>query len=216
MNFKSLIAVTITAAFLFGCQSTNVKRNDKYKEPVQASSSNPAFIFPVSLHGVPGNDQEVGLAITGGVASKYGASVISGQQLYSMVGNLSWTLGENMRRNVNNGNYELSGWYANRTAKYLQVSMDKLTNALTKSGVIKDPNFKFENVIVLHVDSTGGISVPGVARVTAFGGLLNVKNLEVISYIEKDLTLVNDSATILAQMPVEMNSIVEELVAKAP
>ena len=25
MNFKSLIAVTITAAFLFGCQSTNVK-----------------------------------------------------------------------------------------------------------------------------------------------------------------------------------------------
>jgi hypothetical protein len=89
--------------------------------------------------------------------------------------------------------------------------MSKLTKALKASGVIKDENFTFENVIVLHVDSTGGISVPGVKRVSAFGGIINVKKLEVVSYIEKELVLANDHDSILAQMPLEMNAIVAEL-----
>ncbi|MBE0378099.1 hypothetical protein [Pseudoalteromonas prydzensis] len=139
---KTVATISLAATLaLTGCVSTELKTNDKYDLPVEFSTTNPAMIFPVSLHGVPGNDSEVGLAI-------------------------------------------------------------------------KDKNFSFENVIVLHVDSTGGIPVPGVRRVTAFGGIINVKNLEVISYIEKDLVLGNDQDAILAQMPLEMNAIVEELTGK--
>ena len=211
---KTVATISLAASLvLTGCVSTELKTNDKYELPVEFSTTNPAMIFPVSLHGVPGNDTEVGLAITAGVAGKYGASVISAQQLYSVVGNLSWTLGESIRRGANKGDYQIN-YYGEQLATDLQYSMDKLTKALKSSGAIKDKNFSFENVIVLHVDSTGGIPVPGVRRVTAFGGIINVKNLEVISYIEKDLVLGNDQDAILAQMPLEMNAIVEELTGK--
>ncbi|TMN60093.1 hypothetical protein CWB85_22540, partial [Pseudoalteromonas sp. S1727] len=52
--------------------------------------------------------------------------------------------------------------------------------------------------------------VPGVRLVTAYGGNINVKNIEVISYIEKDHVLGNDQDAIMAQMPQEINAIVEE------
>lgn len=208
---KLLTTITLTASIaLTGCVSTELKTNDKYDLPITFSVNNPALIFPVSLHGVPGNNTEVGLAITAGVAAKYGASVISAQQLYSTVGNLSWTLGESIRRGANKGDYQINT-YGQQIATDLQYSMGKLTKALKASRVIKDENFTFENVIVLHVDSTGGISVPGVKRVTAFGGIINVKNLEVVSYIEKELVLANDHDSVLAQMPLEMNEIVAEL-----
>lgn len=211
---KLLTTVTLSATLvLTGCMSTELKTNDKYELPIAISTNNPALIFPVSLHGVPGNSTEVGLAITAGVAGKYGASVISAQQLYSVVGNLSWTLGESMRRGANKGDYKIN-YYGEKIATDLQYSMDKLTKALKSSGIIDDKNFSFENVIVLHVDSSGGIPVPGVRRVTAFGGIINVKDLEVVSYIEKDLVLANDNDSILAQMPLEMNAIVEELIGK--
>lgn len=218
MNFKTIFgaATLATSVLLAGCMSTSssVKYNEKYSEPVAVSAQNPALIFPVSLHGVPGNSKEIGLAITGGVAAQYGTSVISAQTLYDVVGNVSWTLGEGMRRNVAKDVYSISAWSDNRTVKDLQVSMEKLTSGLRKSG-LADSDFSFENVIVLHVDSSGGIAVPGIKRVTAFGGLINVKTLEVISYIEKDLVLGNDSDAILAQMPLEMNNIVAELVKKS-
>ncbi len=211
---KVLTTVTLTSTLILtGCMSTELKVNDKYEQPINLSTNNPALIFPVSLHGVPGNSSEVGLAITAGVAGQYGTSVISAQQLYSVVGNLSWTLGESIRRGASKGDYKINH-YGEKIATDLQYSMEKLTKALKSSGVINDKNFSFENVIVLHVDSTGGIPVPGVRRVTAFGGVINVKDLEVVSYIEKDLVLANDNDSILAQMPLEMNAIVKELIGK--
>lgn len=211
---KSLLASAIVCSSLvmLGCNSTNVQQNAKYEAPATISATSPALIFPVSLHGVPGNSQEVGLAITGGVATKYGTSVISAQQLYPAVGNLSWTLGESMRRNVQNGEYSLKGGSSNKVADDLAFAMEKLTSSLKSANVVSDKNFNFEHVIVLHIDSSGGIAVPGVNRVTAFGGLVNTKTQEVVTYIEKDLVLANDADAILAQMPVEMNNLVAELV----
>lgn len=211
---KTLLAsaVVCSSLMMLGCNSTNVQQNKKYEAPATISTASPALIFPVSLHGVPGNSEQVGLAITGGVASKYGASVISAQQLYPVVGNLSWTLGESMRRNVQNGEYSLTGWSSSKVADDLTFAMDKLTSSLKSANVVSDKNFNFEHVIVLHIDSAGGIPVPGVNRVTAFGGLVNTKTEEVITYIEKDLVLADDVDTILAQMPIEMNNIVAELV----
>lgn len=211
-HFKSALISSLVALTLSGCVSTQVKQNSAYEFPLAVSEKSPAFIFPVSLHGVPGNNTEVGLAITAGATAKNGVSVISGQQLYSMVGNLSWTLGENMRRQVNKGEFKMQG-YGDRIVDDLQTSMGKLTKALNKSGVVAD-GFNFKHIIVLHVDSSGGIPIPGVRRVTAFGGIIDIEKKEIISYIEKDLVLGNDNDAILAQMPLEMNSIIDTLIGK--
>ncbi len=206
---KALLVTAMAATTLTACNSTALKKNDAYEFPIQVSAANPALIFPVSLHGVPGNSAEVGLSITAGAVAQNGASVISAQQMYSMVGNMSWTLGENMRRQANKGEFKLSG-----SAEELAESMGKLTNALKSAGVVKDKSFNFKHVIVLHVDSSGGIQVPGVRSVTAFGGIIDVETSEIVSYIEQDMILANDHQAILGQMPVEMGNIIDQLLGK--
>ena len=212
INFKSFcsIALIATAMTMAGCASPELLQNSKYTDKVMVSSKNPVLLFPMSLHGTPGDDTEVGLAISAGVVGKYGTAVISGQQLRSVVGNLSWSLGEGMRRNANNGSFTLSGSSA-KTAADLKSALSKLTAGLKKAGAV-DANFEFKYIIALHVDSAGGISIPFIRKVTAFGGILDINTLDIITYIEKDITLADDSAAVLGQMPTEMNSIIDELV----
>jgi len=116
----SLLTSAALALTLTACSSGMVKRDANQTFPVAVSDSSPAFIFPISLHGVPGDTDEVGLAISGGAVSEYGASVISGQQLYDLVGNLSWTLGENMRRQVQRDEMVMSG-----SAKQYATELDQ-------------------------------------------------------------------------------------------
>jgi len=59
----------------------------------------------------------------------------------------------------------------------------------------------------LATKSTAGI--PMMTKVTAFGGVMDMETRKIVSYIEKDLTLSQDA--ILAQMPIEMNKIIAEL-----
>ena len=101
-----------------------------------------------------------------------------------------------------------------RIADDLTGAIQKLTKTLKSTGVIKDKGFNFNRVIVLHVDSSGGIPVPGVNRVTAFGGIIDLENQAVVSYIEKDLVLADGYDAVLAQMPMEMNGIIEDLINK--
>lgn len=197
----------IAAIALSGCMTTNVKQNNNYQFPIQMNNTGPALIFPISLHGVPGNKTEVGLAISAGVVAERGASVISTQQLYSLVGNLSYSVAENMRRYVNSGKFSLP----DDVSTELKTGINALSKALKSAGAIKDDNFSFKHAIVLHVDSAGGISIPGVKRVIAFGGIIDLEKQEVVSYIEKEMVLANDHAAILAQMPVEMNGIITSL-----
>ncbi|EAT12887.1 hypothetical protein HF888_02705 [Bermanella marisrubri] len=205
------IAASLLALSMVGCSSSMVKRDANQEFPLNVSKNQPAFIFPISLHGVPGDTTQVGLAISSGAVSEYGASVISGQQLYSVVGNLSWTLGENMRRQVNRDEMAMTG-SAKKYATQLDQNMKKLTSKLKSAGVLSDPNYDFKYVIVLHVDSAGGIPIPFVKKVTAFGGVLDLETKKIVSYIEKDLTLSEDA--VLAQMPAEMNKIIAELLNK--
>lgn len=205
------MAASLLALSMVGCSSSMVKRDASQEFPLNVSKSQPAFIFPISLHGVPGDTTKVGLAISSGAVSEYGASVISGQQLYSVVGNLSWTLGENMRRQVNRDKMAMTG-SAKKYATQLDQKMKTLTSKLKSAGVLNDPNYDFKYVIVLHVDSAGGIPIPFVKKVTAFGGVLDLETKKIVSYIEKDLTLSEDA--VLAQMPVEMNKIIAELLNK--
>ncbi len=209
-SFVSILSIAAVALSLSACKSAAVKQNTDHAFPIVVSAEEPAFIFPISLHGTPGNDTEVGLAISSGAVAEYGASVISGQQLYSQVGNLSWTLGENMRRQANKDQFKMTGT-ADKEAKKLDKQMKKLTSKLKSMGVITNPDYNFKYVIVLHVDSAGGMQVPYVKNVTAFGGIIDLETQEIVTYIEKDLTLSEDG--VLAQMPAEMNKIIADLLA---
>ena len=207
----SIFSVVLIALSMGGCSSSMVKRNASQEFPLPVTATAPAFIFPISLHGVPGDNLKTGLAISSGALSEFGASVISGQQLYSVVGNLSWTLGENMRRQAKKGKMEMTG-SAGKYAKELDVKMKTLTSKLKAAGVIKDKNYDFKYVIVLHVDSASGMQIPFMKKVTAFGGVMDMETQKIVSYIEKDITL--SESAVLAQMPVEMNKIIAELLAK--
>jgi hypothetical protein len=204
----SVVSLVVLSFTLGGCSSPMVKSNADQIFPLPVTAQNPAFIFPISLHGVPGDNLKTGLAISSGALSKYGASVISGQQLYSSVGNLSWTLGENMRQQANKDVLEMTGSAA-KYATELDSKMKMLTAKLKSAGVIKDPNYNFRYVVVLHVDSASGMQIPFMKKVTAFGGVMDLKTKKIVSYIEKDITLSKDA--VLAQMPVEMNNIISEL-----
>ncbi len=207
----SIFSAALIALSLGGCSSSMVKRNASQEFPLPVEATAPAFIFPISLHGVPGDNLKTGLAISSGALSEFGASVISGQQLYSVVGNLSWTLGENMRRQAKSGKMEMTG-SAGKYAKELDVKMKTLTSKLKSAGVIKNKNYDFKYVIVLHVDSASGMQIPFMKKVTAFGGVMDMETQKIVSYIEKDITL--SESAVLAQMPVEMNKIIAELLAK--
>ncbi len=214
MKKTSLVSILVSAALaltLGGCSSSMVKRNADQQFPLAVTPTAPAFIFPISLHGVPGDTTEVGLAISGGAVSEFGSSVISGQQLYSVVGNLSWTLGENMRRQAARDKLEMTG-SAKKYADELDGKMKILTNKLKDVGAIKDKNYNFKYVVVLHVDSASGMQIPFLKKVTAFGGVMDLETSKIVSYIEKDITLSEDA--VLAQMPVEMNKIIAELLNK--
>ncbi len=214
MKKSSLISIVVSAALaltLGGCSSSMVKRNADQQFPLDITTTEPAFIFPISLHGVPGDTTEVGLAISGGAVSEFGSAVISGQQLYSVVGNLSWTLGENMRRQAARDKLEMTG-SAKKYADELDGKMKVLTSKLKDLGAIKDKNYDFKYVVVLHVDSASGMQIPFLKKVTAFGGVLDLETSKIVSYIEKDITL--SESAVLAQMPVEMNKIIAELLNK--
>lgn len=208
----AVLALTV-AVFSSSAMSGSLKKNKAYDFPVEVSDDAPVLIFPITLHGVPGNTQEVGLAITAGAAVQHGKSVISAQQLYSVVGNMSYTLAEDMRRGANKKKYSLKGQSRN-----LGGAVDDLTSALAAAGAVKK-GYKFKYVIVLHVDSAGGrFKVPGVKvgvkRVVAFGGLIDIEKNEIVAYIEKKLTLADNDKAILGQMPTDMGKIVDKLLGK--
>jgi hypothetical protein len=207
-SITSLFVAAAIALTLGGCSSSMVKRNADQAFPLAVTTTSPAFIFPISLHGVPGDSTEIGLAISGGAVSEFGAAVISGQQLYSVVGNLSWTLGENMRRQAGRDVMEMTG-SAEKHAIELDEKMKTLTSKLKDLGAIKDKNYDFKYVIVLHVDSASGMQIPFLKKVTAFGGVMDMETRKIVSYIEKDITLAEEA--VLGQMPVEMNKIIAEL-----
>lgn len=201
------LSLVVASNFTF---AGSLKKNKAYDFPVKVSADAPALIFPITLHGVPGDTQEVGLAITAGAVSQHGKSVISSQQLYSLVGNMSYSLAEKMRKRANKKKYSMSD-----VSDDLSDSIGSLSDALKKAGAVsEDYNFKY--AVVLHVDSAkGGLSVPGfgsvVKKVVAFGGIIDLETNEIVAYLEEKLTLADNDKIILGQMPKEMGEIVEKL-----
>jgi len=56
------------------------------------------------------------------------------------------------------------------------------------------------------------MKIPFIKKVTEFGGVMDMETKKIVSYIEKDITL--SESAVLAQVPVEMNKIISEILAK--
>lgn len=213
LHVAVIAIITIASMWALGCSSTDLKLNPDTRFPVEISSDSPAFIFPVSLHlGGSVDKNKLNAALTAGVVSEFGRRVIDGQELYDFAGNLSWSLSENMRNNVHNGEWEMTGC-AEETAEELEMKMKGIMNMLAELGLV-EPGFNFKYILILHADVfSPKITVPDTVSFYAFGGLYEIESNRILSYTENVVTLAYDEVTLNEQIPLEFNRIVNVLLS---
>lgn len=214
-NYSKMIfaAIALLAVTMFiGCASApSLLLNPEVTFPVAVTADSPAFVVPISLHFSGTFDRElVELTLTGGMAAEFEGAVISGQQAYDMVGNLSWSLGENIRRNAQDGDWVVAG-SALDNLNELKTLMGGISKLLVGLGLV-DEGYEFEYAVVIHAD-TEGMALPGFVKFVAFGGLVNLQTGQICSYIEKEVNIVDNEATALAQIPLEFNKIISTIIS---
>ena len=208
-----VISSVLLVVSLVGCASANVLANPNAKFPLPVDDKAPAFLFPVNLShlGSSGDPLVMGVSVTAGVASKFGAKVVSGQQLFDLVGNLSFELAEVIDSQAKAGEWTMTG-SAEKTATSLANIMSKIMGALADLKLI-DKGMNFKYIIAVH--SHGAMSmVPGVLDVDSWGGIYDVQTKEILSYIESKNTMADDpsGASIIAQLPDTYNGIIQHLI----
>jgi hypothetical protein len=142
--------------------------------------------------------------------AKYGAEVISGQQLFDLVGNLSFELAEGIRTQVQAKSFEMSG-PAERIASDLSALMEAIVTKLVELGVVSNaPKFKY--IIALH---SHGSTIAGgkVLKVESWGGVYDVETKQVISYIESVNNFPNKPEAVTASLPGTYNGIIGSLLS---
>lgn len=204
--------MTAVLALTVGCASASVKTNPDAKFPLEVSDTKPAFLFPVNLGhlGAGGDTTLMGVTVTGGVISKFGKSVVSGQQLFDLVGNLSYELAESMRSQVEAGQWKMTG-DAKRVADDLAGKMETILSTLADKGLI-DKGLKFKYIIGLHSHGSPGMGGATLA-VDSWGGIYDIDSGDIISYIESKDNYANKPEAVMAQLPSAYNGIIEKLLA---
>ncbi len=198
----------------FGCATAQIKTNPDQKFPLTVNESAPAFLFPVNLShlGSGGDATLMGVTVTGGVINKFGKTVVSGQQLFDMVGNLSYELAEAVQSQANSGKWEMSG-SAEKTATDLSATMTKITGELVSKGIVEKP-IDFKYIIALH--SHGSSTMGGtMLQVNSWGGIYDAETKKILAYIESTDTYANKPEAVMAQLPSAYNGIIEKLIAGA-
>jgi hypothetical protein len=203
------VAVTVMAC----AHGASVSRNPSAQFPVAISDDAPAFVFPINLTHVNakgGDATEMGVAVTAGVASHFGTKVVAGQQLFPLVGNLSFELAEQIRAQVNGKTFEMTGG-AEQTATALSNMMENIIAQLVTLKLLDKP-IKFKYIIAVH--SHGSSKLGGkLLDVDSWGGIYDVDTKQIISYIKADSTMPNDPKAVMAQLPAVYNRIIEQLLA---
>ena len=211
--FLACVAVVV-ALFFAGCASMEVLVNPDATFPLEITDTAPAFVFPISLHIGGGADVDaLGLGISGAVVAEFGGTVIPGQQLYDLVGNLSWSLGETLRKKANSGEWVMDG-YAETVATDLANMMEAILGMLKELGLI-DPSYAFKYLVVLHADSSGS-AIPGTRSFVAFGGIYEVETKKILAYTETEVSVADVPETMLAQVPLAFLDIIKGLLAGGP
>lgn len=200
------------AALAFSCASAQIKTNPNATFPLAVNAEAPAFLFPINLShlGSGGDPLLMGATVTGGVAQKFGKDVVSGQQLFDLVGNLSYELAESIQSQANAGTWAMTG-SAEKTATDLSGTMTKITGQLVDKKLVEKPiNFKY--IIALH--SHGSSTMGGtMLAVESWGGIYDANTKEILSYISSKDNFANKPEAVMAQLPSVYNGIISKLLA---
>jgi hypothetical protein len=206
-----LSILPVLALFAFGC-GAEVKLNPNAKFPLAITGETPAFLFPINMShlGSKGDPTLMGVSVTAGIIAKYGKQVISGQQLFDLVGNLSFELAETIDAQVRNGSFAMTGG-AEQIATALSNLMEQIIQKLVDLKLLDKP-IKFKYIIALH--SHGGSAMGGkMLKVNSWGGIYDSETKEILSYINSVNTMVNDDKALLGQIPLVYNDIIAKLIS---
>jgi hypothetical protein len=204
-----LLAGVFFVAALVSCGSS-VKTNPAVKFPLAVSDAQPAFLFPINMShlGSKANPTQMGLSVSAGIIAKYGKKVISGQQLFDLVGNLSWELAETIQSQARPGKWKMEG-SAERVASGLSSLMSSIIDKLVALKLISS-GVKFKYIIAVHSHGKASMA-PGMLSVETWGGVYDVDTKQILSYLENTSTYKDDEKILLAQLPVAYNNIIEDI-----
>lgn len=209
---KNTLMTLCLAVFSLGCASAQIKKNPSATFPIAVSADAPVFLFPVNLShlGSGGDPTLMGVTVTGGVINKFGKDVVSGQQLFDMVGNLSYELAEAIQSQANSEKWEMSG-SAEKTATDLSTTMTTITGQLVDKKIVDKPiNFKYIIAVHSHGTSTMGGTM---LEVQSWGGIYEADTKKILAYIDSKDTFANKPEAVMGQLPSVYNGIIEKLIA---
>jgi hypothetical protein len=207
---KKTLLVSIVALFALSCSGASVQVNPDVKFPLATSEETPAFLFPINLShlGSGGDPLAMGITVTAGVAAHFGKTVVSGQQLFDLVGNLSFELAEQIQSQVNAKTFQMTG-SAEAIASALSNMMEKIIGKLVELKLVDKP-LKFKYIIALH--SHGESAMGGsMLKVNSWGGIYDSETKQILSYINSIDTYPNKPEAVMAQLPMAYNKIIDQL-----
>jgi hypothetical protein len=205
-----LSVLPVLALFALGC-GAEIKVNPNAKFPVPLSAETPAFLFPINMShlGGKGDPTLMGVSVTAGVIAKFGKQLISGQQLFDLVGNLSFELAETIDSQAKANTWGMTG-AAEQVATALSNLMEQIIQKLVDLKLLDKP-IKFKYIIALH--SHGEAAMGGkMLKVNSWGGIYDSETKEILSYINSVNTMLNDDKALLGQIPLAYNDILAKLV----
>ena len=212
---RSVVCIALASLVgvsLVGCSGSKVLTNPKVKFPIAVDDKSPAFLFPINMShlGSMADANLMGVSVTAGVVAKYGAKVISGQQLFPVVGNLSYELAETIQSQATSGNWEMTG-SAEGTASTLANMMENILKVLGDAKLVQ-PGYTFKYIICLHSHGSKGM-VPKMLSVDSWGGIYDVSTKQILDYIDAKSTMADDDKglAILGQLPKAYNDILAAL-----
>lgn len=209
---NKLLVAAAASLLCVGCASAKIKGNPDVKFPLAVSEEAPAFLFPVNLGhlGSGGDTTLMGATVTGGVINKFGKQVVSGQQLFDVVGNMSYELAEAIKGQADANQWVMSG-SAEKTANDLSKMMEVI---ITKAVDLKllDKPIKFKYIIAVHSHGSAGMGGT-MLDVESWGGIYDTETKQIVSYIEGKDSYANQPAAVMAQLPSAYNGIIAKLIA---
>ncbi len=196
---------------LVACGGPTILTNPNTKFPLALSETEPMFLFPINMShlGAEGDPLAMGISVSAGIIGKFGKTVISGQQLFDLVGNLSFELAEQIQSQVGANTWDMTGG-AEPIASNLANLMTNILQKLVELGLLPQ-GYKFKYIIALHSHGTAGVGGKFL-NVETWGGLYEVESKTILSYIKSEDSYANEEAAILGQLPLKYNAIIENLV----
>ena len=205
-----LSVLPVLALFALGC-GAEIKLNPNAKFPLPLSNETPGFLFPINMShlGAKGDPTLMGVSVTAGVIAKFGKQLISGQQLFDLVGNLSFELAETIDSQAKANTWGMTG-AAEQVATALSNLMEQIIQKLVDLKLLDKP-IKFKYIVALH--SHGETAMGGkMLKVNSWGGIYDSETKEILSYINSINTMVNDDKALLGQIPLTYNDILAKLI----